>query len=295
MYFHLILFLIISLIPLTASEEESTEKPLAICALFHNEGPFLKEWIEFHKLTGVQHFYLYNDLSDDNSLEILQPYIREGTVEVTDWPPDPEKRDAIGHKIQWMAYDDGIGKAKKDHYRWLACIDVDEYLFSVRRDNLVDALNNYERKGIGAVAVNYQNYGSSYLDKMPTDKLLIEAFMYKAIEDNHHNRQVRSIVRPKHVKCCRNTHTMQLHGGYRTIAENGDPVRQSRTDKTHVRRLRINRYWSRSEDYFYSTKVKNFESINTPEKMMYQFNREIDSNPIILRYAPELRKIMGLH
>lgn len=36
---------------------------LAICAIFQDEAAYLKEWIEFHKLVGVQHFYLYNHAS----------------------------------------------------------------------------------------------------------------------------------------------------------------------------------------------------------------------------------------
>jgi hypothetical protein len=31
---------------------------LAITAIFQNEAPYLKEWIEFHLLMGAEHFYL---------------------------------------------------------------------------------------------------------------------------------------------------------------------------------------------------------------------------------------------
>ena len=34
---------------------------VAICAIFKNEEPYIKEWIEFHKIVGVDHFYLYNN------------------------------------------------------------------------------------------------------------------------------------------------------------------------------------------------------------------------------------------
>ena len=26
---------------------------LAVCAIYRNEGPYLREWIEFHRLVGV--------------------------------------------------------------------------------------------------------------------------------------------------------------------------------------------------------------------------------------------------
>ena len=33
---------------------------LSICAIFKNEANYLKEWIEYHRMVGVEHFYLYN-------------------------------------------------------------------------------------------------------------------------------------------------------------------------------------------------------------------------------------------
>lgn len=39
---------------------------LALVSFFRNEARFLKEWIEFYRMIGVEHFYLYNHLSDDN-------------------------------------------------------------------------------------------------------------------------------------------------------------------------------------------------------------------------------------
>lgn len=30
---------------------------LAVCAIFRDEAPYLAEWIEFHRLVGVEHFY----------------------------------------------------------------------------------------------------------------------------------------------------------------------------------------------------------------------------------------------
>ncbi len=60
---------------------------LAVCALFQNEAAYMKEWIEFHKLVGVQHFYLYNDHSEDNYLQVLEPYIKNGEVELFECVP----------------------------------------------------------------------------------------------------------------------------------------------------------------------------------------------------------------
>lgn len=38
---------------------------LSIGAIFKDEAPYLAEWIEFHRLVGVEHFFLYDNLSTD--------------------------------------------------------------------------------------------------------------------------------------------------------------------------------------------------------------------------------------
>ena len=57
---------------------------ISIISQFRDEAKYLKEWIEFHLLVGVDDFYLTNHLSVDNYLEVLQPYIDKGIVKITD-------------------------------------------------------------------------------------------------------------------------------------------------------------------------------------------------------------------
>ena len=45
-----------------------------IASVFKNEGHILKEWIEHYLHWGAEHFYLVNDFSTDNYLEILDLY-----------------------------------------------------------------------------------------------------------------------------------------------------------------------------------------------------------------------------
>ena len=57
-----------------------------MCALFKNEGRYLREWLEYHRLVGVDYFYLYDNGSRDRSVQVLQPYIREGLITLVPWP-----------------------------------------------------------------------------------------------------------------------------------------------------------------------------------------------------------------
>mgnify|MGYP002617198365 CR=1 FL=1 len=77
---------------------------VSIGAIFKNEALYLKEWIEFHRIVGVEHFYLYNNNSDDNYREVLEPYIKRNIVTLVDWPKN---------QAQIEAYKDCISMQKK--------------------------------------------------------------------------------------------------------------------------------------------------------------------------------------
>ncbi len=66
--------------------EANSQDYLAVAAIFRNEAPYLAEWIEFHRLVGVEKFYLFNNLSADEYLTVLQPYIDDDIVELIEWP-----------------------------------------------------------------------------------------------------------------------------------------------------------------------------------------------------------------
>ena len=72
---------------------------------------------------GVERFFLYNNNSVDDHREVLAPYLDDGSVTIHDWP-------------QWPAhvqtYDDCLKRHREDS-RWIAFIDLDEFLFSPRR------------------------------------------------------------------------------------------------------------------------------------------------------------------
>lgn len=46
----------------------------------------VSEWIEFNHIVGVDHFFLYNNNSEDNYEEIIEPYVKKGIVTLIQWP-----------------------------------------------------------------------------------------------------------------------------------------------------------------------------------------------------------------
>ena len=135
---------------------------LACAAIFQDEARFLKEWIEFHKTIGVKHFYLYNNLSNDDYFSVLAPYVASKEVELIEWP-FPSNTIEEWNPIQCRAYMDAItrslGKAK-----WVAFIDTDEFIVLKKGQNLAHLLKNYE--DYGALSLNWQIFGHSNVQKL---------------------------------------------------------------------------------------------------------------------------------
>ena len=92
---------------------------LAVVAILKNEGHYLKEWLDYHLLAGVDHFYLYDNDSTDNQAEVAKPYVEAGLV---DYFPAP------GKSMQHIVYTEAV-KRFKFHCRYMAFIDGDEFVY----------------------------------------------------------------------------------------------------------------------------------------------------------------------
>ena len=91
---------------------------VAVCAIFKNEAPYLKEWIEFNHLVGVEHFYLYNNNSEDDYQSVLEEYVQSGLVTLIQFPYE---------QAQMKCYKDCIDKYAGET-KWLGFIDIDEFI-----------------------------------------------------------------------------------------------------------------------------------------------------------------------
>lgn len=205
---------------------------LSICAIFKNEARYLKEWIEFHRIVGVEHFYLYNNNSTDDFYSVLESYVREGTVDLYPWEMHPG---------QVRAYADCI--LIKAHTKWLAFIDIDEFLFPVIQNSLPEALNEFDTPDISAVCVFWESFNSSGQKKFIND-YVINRFKQKIRNDDPH---VKSIVRPERVIALPpNPHLFVPKRGFVNVDENQTIVTTPRPRYCTTARLCINHYWTKS-------------------------------------------------
>lgn len=123
---------------------------VSICAIFKNEAKYLREWIEFHRIVGVEHFYLYNNNSEDNYRSILEPYIKSGLVSLIQWPRNQAQMDA---------YRDCISNYSEET-SWLGFIDIDEFIVPIANNSIADFLRPFQ-SSYGSVLIYWKLFGSS--------------------------------------------------------------------------------------------------------------------------------------
>src|SRR5262249_44733634 len=92
-----------------------------------------EEWLTFHQGIGVTHFFLYNNFSTDPFREVLAPWIARGLVSLFDWPVPTGQVAAYRHCVR-RAWSD---------CRWIAFIDIDEFLYSPTRVDIRPILAGY--------------------------------------------------------------------------------------------------------------------------------------------------------
>jgi hypothetical protein len=228
---------------------------LAICAIFKNEAHCLDEWLTFHEGVGVEHFYLYDDGSSDGFRDVLRPWMKRGLVTLTDWTGGN----------QTPAYNHCLRRVRMQT-RWLAFIDLDEFLFSPPHPDLRTALGAYADSP--ALFVYWVLFGSSGHRMRPAGSVL-ESFTRclppaeaaaDAFDHRHDTGRAeyvtgwakdgKSIVNPRLVRTF-GVHKPQMLWAGQTLDENRQPPRpRVEGCMLSFKMFRINHYWSKSIDEF---------------------------------------------
>ena len=157
-------YLIILIHKLCIRKKKTYKYEVSLCLIFKNEAKVLKEWIEYHQLIGIDHFYLYNNFSDDNYIAILNPYIKKGIVTLTDWPIE------FG---QIPAYHDCYQKRRNETH-WLGYIDADEFINLQKHNNIKEFIKGYQ--AFPALCLYWRMFGTSGVVNESEDYLMTEKF-----------------------------------------------------------------------------------------------------------------------
>ena len=160
-FVNLFYHILISLIP---RRHQDCKYNLSLILIFKDEAPFLKEWLEYHIMLGVDHFYLYQNNSSDNYMQIIMPYIEQGFITLIDWPYYPGQYSAY---LNWY-------QNYRHETQWASFVDADEFLCPVKDNSLTNALKPYEKYPV--VLVYWKLFGTSGLITHDFHRLVIEQY-----------------------------------------------------------------------------------------------------------------------
>ena len=251
---------------------------LAVCAIFRDEARYLAEWVSFHRVQGIEKFYLYDNRSSDDWQGELAPEIAAGIVEVRRWPFVPG---------QMPAYEDCL-RSHRDEARWIAFLDVDEFLFSPTGKSLLEVLRGFDMHP--GVVVNWRMYGTNGWEEQPADGLVIENYPMRGPDDYPGNRLAKSIVYPRRTLEVVTPHYFRLAGT--PVGEDGLPrglaIRDMTTDL-----LRINHYCAKSEGEFRRKSARPDAHLGTVAPRGFTYPPDALRDDIILQFAPQLRELLS--
>jgi hypothetical protein len=267
---------------------------LAACCIFKDELRYLREWVEYHLLVGVERLYMIsNDPSPDAASAVLKPYIDRGLVR-------------FGHSVEsgFAGMQTGfyrrILEAAKGKVRWLAFLDIDEFLLPVSAGGVPEILADYESEA--ALAINWACFGSSGLVDAPA--LQTAGYRVRLPDDDAENRIYKSIVDPSRAVAPVNPHSFELSGSAMLIDEFRAPVGhpwRNPNDPFFGRRLRVNHYRTRSASEF-AQKLERWRNEGHPDfhtdegvKAYWErTHRGAVEDVTIQRFVPELERRLSV-
>ena len=233
---------------------------LSVCVIAKDEGPYFGEWLDWHISQGVEKFYVYDNGSTDETKEVLQPYIKKGIVEYIYFP---------GYRKQLAAYDDCLKRHRFDT-RWLAMIDMDEFIVPLKDENIPSFLKRKEVYPV--VEINWLVYGSGGAKEKVPGKVM-DRFKRHSAPDHPLNRHVKSIFNPRRVYGMIGCHEVARING-KAVDSNGDRIKISWRDRMPRQDvIKINHYAVKSYEEFMEKQARGRASGREREVKEEYFRR----------------------
>lgn len=207
---------------------------LSLAAIARDE-PDIREWAVYHHLAGFERILIYDNESVTPITAELADLVAEGWVEV---------RPICGRRKQCAgAYRDAVSRSVGET-RWLALMDIDEFLLPVAGDDLRPILER-EFDSYSAVGVNWVIFGSNGFRERPSGLVSANYTRCSRLQFAP-NEHVKSIVDPKAVAATAHPHYCTLKAGYQFVNGRKAPMRGPFNSPPTVDFFQINHYFTKS-------------------------------------------------
>jgi hypothetical protein len=186
---------------------------LAACCILKDEDPFLVEWFSYHTLVGVEHFFVYDNCSrnplQDNPF--IQRMLTSGRLTLTS---------ISGSGMQLPAYTHCLS-TYGPLCKWLAFIDLDEFICPLHTEDLRFLLTEYE--DFSCLALNWKCFGSNGQISRPPG-LMLRNYRERFVKRHTANFHVKSLVQPDKTARVKLSHSFYPRAGETAVNENFRPL-----------------------------------------------------------------------
>lgn len=162
---------------------------LTLAAIVRDQEHYVKEWLAFHRIVGVERFVVMLHRCADRTEEKIRELPFADDIYIH------HINESGFDSVQVGAYFEAVrmyGKFSK----WLLFIDSDEFFFGTTEDSLAEILSRYECHG--GLAAHWMNFGhndhSNRRSVFKDGRLSIEAFTKRLGGDGGINRVVKCAV-----------------------------------------------------------------------------------------------------
>ena len=253
---------------------------LAVVAILKNEAPYLREWLDYHLLAGVEHFYLYDNDSTDNQAEVAAPYIEAGLV---DYFPLP------GKGMQMPAYNDAV-KRFKFHCRYMAFIDLDEFIFPKSNRAITEVADEILSRDptAASLGIHWQIFGSNGEEKTNYSRGVLDRFTRRAPSENELNKFVKLIADPRKIEYMPTMHFAHFFKPFRSVDEKLNFIPENVVLPIETKKMVVNHYHPKSKEEYIRTKMQRGWACSTDNPYSEEQFKIHDRNEIfddgILKY-----------
>lgn len=204
------------------------EGSVTVVTTMKNEGPFLLEWLAYHRVIGVTDFLVYTNDCDDGTDTFFDLLQRKGYLQHRENPYR-----GSGQKPQHAALFAAMQEEVVKTSDWLVCIDVDEFITIKAGDGTLKSLFNTVPDA-NMISMTWRLFGNGHRDTFE-DELTTElytncapefcprphqAWGFKTLYRNNGIFKKMGVHRPKGLNA-------QLVDQVNWINGSGDPMPQS--------------------------------------------------------------------
>ena len=250
---------------------------LAVVSIMKNEGPYIKEWLDYHLLAGVDHFFIYDNDSPDNQREVLQPYIDAGLVTYIFFP---------GTSPQFPAYDDAF-KRFRFLCRYMTFIDGDEFIFPKSKSTIAEVVDEIlgDKLNVGGLAINWHCFGSSGQREKDLSRGVLKRFTYhvpnEADKQLYRNAFIKDVVNPRRISYIDDPHKMNYYEGFYTINEDEVIVTGGNNNPVTDKKIVINHYVTKSYEEYVEKNLRGHVVYNKGDEYVEKIFNDVDENSTI--------------